>query len=85
MSSRLNAVQRHLQPLSLSECAASTDPKKVRPRGHAMTSSHEAQAKTGVFRVPVECERFPAHRHEVLKWNGWGYTDSMFYLNEDGA
>ena len=22
---------------------------------------------------------------EVLKWNGWGYKDSKFYLNKDGV
>ena len=33
---------------------------------------------------PQEAERFPEHRHEVLKWNGWGYSDSSFYMNESG-
>ena len=50
-----------------------------------MGVSHVAQAKSGVFRIPQETERFPQHRHEALKWNGWGYTDSQFYLNDEGA
>lgn len=25
---------------------------------------------------------FPTHRQEALKWNGWGYNDSQFALNE---
>ena len=43
------------------------------------------QAKSGVYRIPEETERFPEHRHEVLKWNGWGYNDSLFSMNEDGG
>ena len=23
-------------------------------------------------------------RHELIKWNGWGYKDSKFFLNKDG-
>ena len=25
----------------------------------------------------------PRRREEVIKWNGWGYTDSQFALNEN--
>ncbi|KAK0067379.1 alkyldihydroxyacetonephosphate synthase peroxisomal [Biomphalaria pfeifferi] len=26
----------------------------------------------------------PKRRQELLKWNGWGYKDSKFYVNKDG-
>jgi hypothetical protein len=32
--------------------------------------------------VPVP--NFPSKRHEVLRWNGWGYKDSSFLLNAKG-
>ncbi len=41
------------------------------------------QAKTGVVHGPIPCDRFPTHRHEALKWNGWGFNEARFYLNED--
>ena len=71
MAQRIQTIQRHLQSPALSTQACSgADPKK---------------AKTGVFRIPQETERFPDHRHEVLKWNGWGYNDSLFYMNDEGT
>ncbi|KAI3388999.1 hypothetical protein SNEBB_006652 [Seison nebaliae] len=26
----------------------------------------------------------PVHRDDLLKWNGWGYKDSFFFINSDG-
>lgn len=37
-------------------------------------------------RVPMNAETptIPKRRQELLKWNGWGYSDSKFILNKDG-
>ncbi|XP_048779948.2 alkyldihydroxyacetonephosphate synthase, peroxisomal-like [Ostrea edulis] len=37
-------------------------------------------------RVPMKSETptIPKRRQELLKWNGWGYSDSKFILNKDG-
>ena len=33
------------------------------------------------MRVPA----FPQHRQDVLKWNGWGYNDAAFELDDKGV
>lgn len=32
----------------------------------------------------AETPTIPKRRQELLKWNGWGYSDSKFILNKDG-
>ena len=32
----------------------------------------------------TEAEHKNPGRHDVLKWNGWGYDDSKFLINKDG-
>ncbi len=32
----------------------------------------------------IRTRAFPAQRHTVLKWNGWGYNNCSFRLNDQG-
>ena len=83
---RLQSVMAHLEPaassLSFMTCAA-VDPKKVSRMVQLSCTQRSLQAKTGVVYGPIPCDRFPTHRHEALKWNGWGFNEARFYLNED--
>lgn len=37
-------------------------------------------------RIPADSQTntIPQRRQDLLKWNGWGYKDSKFFLNKDG-
>ncbi|KAK3106229.1 hypothetical protein FSP39_015666 [Pinctada imbricata] len=51
-------------------------------------SKPDARECSGLDSAPVSVKNeppsLPKRRQEVLKWNGWGYRDSKFFLNKDG-
>lgn len=48
------------------------------------SSSIDVQNANGRVPMNAETPTIPKRRQELLKWNGWGYSDSKFILNKDG-
>ncbi|XP_037379506.1 alkyldihydroxyacetonephosphate synthase, peroxisomal [Talpa occidentalis] len=73
---RLRVLSGHLlgrprEALSTNECKA---------RRSASAATAEPTATPGA----QESGTIPKKRQEVMKWNGWGYSDSKFFLNKKG-
>ncbi|XP_012938011.2 alkyldihydroxyacetonephosphate synthase, peroxisomal [Aplysia californica] len=49
-----------------------------------LSNSGCAGSKDGSASLDPEPPRVPKRRQELLKWNGWGYKDSKFFVNKDG-
>eukprot|EP00105_Crassostrea_gigas_P022909 XP_011442595.1 PREDICTED: alkyldihydroxyacetonephosphate synthase, peroxisomal [Crassostrea gigas] len=47
-------------------------------------STIDVQSVNGRVPMNAETPTIPKRRQELLKWNGWGYSDSKFILNKDG-
>lgn len=47
-------------------------------------SAIDVQSVNGRVPMNAETPTIPKRRQELLKWNGWGYSDSKFILNKDG-
>lgn len=57
------------------------------PKGEKDTKSRstiDVQSVNGRVPMNAETPTIPKRRQELLKWNGWGYSDSKFILNKDG-
>nr|XP_026247784.1 alkyldihydroxyacetonephosphate synthase, peroxisomal isoform X3 [Urocitellus parryii] len=73
---RLRVLSAHLlgrpqEVLSTNECKA---PRAASAATAAATATPAAQ----------ESGTIPKKRQEVMKWNGWGYNDSKFFINKKG-
>ncbi|KAM6174297.1 alkyldihydroxyacetonephosphate synthase, peroxisomal [Erethizon dorsatum] len=73
---RLRVLSGHL--LGRPRAAPSTNDCKARKAASAATA-----APTATPAAP-ESGIIPKKRQEVMKWNGWGYNDSKFFLNKKG-
>ncbi|XP_030642242.1 alkyldihydroxyacetonephosphate synthase, peroxisomal [Chanos chanos] len=51
--------------------------------GHTGIAAQGCKAETAQPKS-VKANTLPQRRQEVLKWNGWGYSDSRFLLNKKG-
>ncbi|KAL7881852.1 hypothetical protein AOLI_G00087010 [Acnodon oligacanthus] len=51
--------------------------------GHAAVSAHECKAEASRAN-PANATPVPKRRHDIMKWNGWGYSDSRFLFNKKG-
>ncbi|KAG8508190.1 Alkyldihydroxyacetonephosphate synthase, peroxisomal, partial [Galemys pyrenaicus] len=75
-SRRLQVLSGHLlgrpgEALSTNECKA-------------RRTASEATAEPAATPAAQESGIIPKKRQEVMKWNGWGYNDSKFFLNKKG-
>eukprot|EP00038_Savillea_parva_P014514 m.11169 g.11169 ORF g.11169 m.11169 type:complete len:635 (-) comp2826_c0_seq1:26-1930(-) len=80
---RLQNARQHLAASSGTAVTAS----RTLAAGSIWGGSPEATLPTTYSSQPgdeIRVPAFPMHRQEVLKWNGWGYRDSGFKINEDG-
>uniref|UniRef100_H3DHT8 Alkylglycerone-phosphate synthase n=1 Tax=Tetraodon nigroviridis TaxID=99883 RepID=H3DHT8_TETNG len=66
---RLRIIAGHLQRSETSESAISAAECKAQ------------RSKTDVF---SDGKTVPRRRQEIMKWNGWGYSDSRFFFNKKG-
>lgn len=59
--------------------------RRLRSIANHLTQSPALQscAKSGVKPHQQDYREFPG-RHNELKWNGWGYADSKFHINNEG-
>ncbi|XP_012997896.1 alkyldihydroxyacetonephosphate synthase, peroxisomal isoform X2 [Cavia porcellus] len=73
---RLRVLSGHL--LGRPQEALSTNECKARRAASAATA-----APTATPAAP-ESGIIPKKRQELMKWNGWGYNDSKFFLNKKG-
>ncbi|XP_037395294.1 alkyldihydroxyacetonephosphate synthase, peroxisomal [Pygocentrus nattereri] len=51
--------------------------------GHAAVSAQECKAEASRAN-PAKAAPVPKRRHDIMKWNGWGYSDSRFLFNKKG-
>ncbi|KAL6484657.1 hypothetical protein MHYP_G00067020 [Metynnis hypsauchen] len=51
--------------------------------GHAAVSAQECKAEASQAN-PAKATPVPKRRHDIMKWNGWGYSDSRFLFNKKG-
>ncbi|XP_036422846.1 alkyldihydroxyacetonephosphate synthase, peroxisomal isoform X1 [Colossoma macropomum] len=51
--------------------------------GHAAVSAQECKAEAPRAN-PANATPVPKRRHDIMKWNGWGYSDSRFLFNKKG-
>lgn len=51
-----------------------------------LPKSSDKSGASSDTRLPLEQQpnTIPKRRQELLKWNGWGYKDSKFFINKDG-
>eukprot|EP00051_Salpingoeca_urceolata_P007868 m.101232 g.101232 ORF g.101232 m.101232 type:complete len:756 (-) comp15448_c0_seq3:111-2378(-) len=52
--------------------------------GHLKGARLATQACAATAEEGLRGDVWPEHRQDVLKWNGWGYRDSFFKLNDAG-
>ncbi|CAD5122458.1 DgyrCDS10881 [Dimorphilus gyrociliatus] len=48
-----------------------------------LTSNNCAKAYEDSLQVPESASAIPKRRQDLLKWNGWGYKDSHFFVNKN--
>ncbi|TKS67184.1 Alkyldihydroxyacetonephosphate synthase, peroxisomal [Collichthys lucidus] len=51
---------------------------------NAVTAECKAQESQKTAGCSGEAKTVPRKRHEIMKWNGWGYSDSRFLFNKKG-
>ncbi|XP_048201142.1 alkyldihydroxyacetonephosphate synthase, peroxisomal [Perognathus longimembris pacificus] len=73
---RLRVLSGHL--LGRPQEAVSANECKARRAASAATASPTATP------AAPESGTIPKKRQEIMKWNGWGYNDSKFFLNKKG-
>uniref|UniRef100_A0AAQ5ZEE6 Alkylglycerone-phosphate synthase n=1 Tax=Amphiprion ocellaris TaxID=80972 RepID=A0AAQ5ZEE6_AMPOC len=52
--------------------------------GSSAIVAAECKAHGSQADVPGEEKTVPRRRQEIMKWNGWGYSDSRFFFNKKG-
>ncbi|CAH1773004.1 unnamed protein product, partial [Owenia fusiformis] len=85
--SRLEVLRGHFQPELRCYCS-----KLNENHGNDTTTSRDqrglicktcASESSSKTQVPDEAPIVPKRRHELMKWNGWGYKDSKFSVNKN--